>query len=685
MDQDLLIRNGFIEIGDTAVLETYEPSTEIATILSNLASYGYTLDRNALDALMANRIRDVKFDLGKWWKAVEKVLKSITGSDRNMGDHIVYKNFPKEALQMDQATQIFHQFLIYWGVPYDALREPEAPRPPLGDVKKLKVLALADSRTSDKIYANLVAMRNRWTDNQAVWAAKLVGNRNAIVMSEFGFKENGITLAAANFDRMEFDASSGTDVLRLCSALSQGDISLREKVKFRSFKRSERRRLLTALDSQKNLAEDFASRPEQWKRLLERLRPGDYKFENVKKAYDDLYNKRTKTFGAHIDPQKPTLAVLEKAVQRPGEFLRAFHRFYKHFGKDAVSWFIPVMDRLTTQQLVSLRGYLRTINSRQTLMYPPKANWSRVKVFPNNKAKIAPEDRKVLEFRISQILKDRLATAFPEGVALDMRVDQVKLQTNDQKLAEYGRGTEFDIPQNIKFIRSASYWERKGSYTTWYDNGWNFFGENWHPMGACAWNAQNFKQGAAIFSGDPVNTGDLRGRACQMADLYLDRLESHGVRYAVWNILCYSRVKFSEAAEVLATLQMGENAETGRTYEPSRAQMVFPLKSEAYTSYVAYIDVKRRKVVYMDAPLPADTTSATYNGGWLQALMPAYVEYLSSLPTVLEVLQDAPQGTMPVVYDDEHMVITEGRAFVFRPLKAENKFERVSVTDLVNI
>jgi hypothetical protein len=282
---------------------------------------------------------------------------------------------------------------------------------------------------------------------------------------------------------------------------------------------------------------------------------------------------------------------------------------------------------------------------------------------------------------------------FPEGIALDMRVDDVKLQGNDQKLAEYGRGTAFDIPQNITFIRSASYWACQRRGVVWFDNGWNFFDENWKEKGACAWNDQlhsswrrpkQTDDRGAIFSGDPVNTSDMEGRACQMIDLYPAQLLTQGIRFAVWSILCYSRVKFSESEEVLATLQMGEQAETGNLYEPSRAQMVFPIKSATMANYVAYVDLLKRKLVYMDVGFPGNTQSAGANSKRLEELMPAYIGYLSAQPSLFDLLQDAPLGKMPVLYDDDHVKIeSDSRAFVFQPHDKTNTYERVSVADLV--
>ena len=87
-------------------------------------------------------------------------------------------------------------------------------------------------------------------------------------------------------------------------------------------------------------------------------------------------------------------------------------------------------------------------------------------------------------------MKVRLETFYPEGFNLCGNMDKLKLQTNDQKLANYGRGTVFDIPENIRFIRTSSYWDiNVGSFL---DNTWNFFDENWEGLGACCWDHESF-------------------------------------------------------------------------------------------------------------------------------------------------------------------------------------------------
>ena len=169
-----------------------------------------------------------------------------------------------------------------------------------------------------------------------------------------------------------------------------------------------------------------------------------------------------------------------------------------------------------------------------------------------------------------------------------------------------------------------------------------------------------------------------------MIDLYLDKLETSGVRYAVWNILAYSHICFDHAKEVLATLQWGEKAEEGSLYEPSRAQMAFPVTGQGLTKYIAYIDIKERKLIYIDANLSGTTQSANYNTSKLAERMPAFVEYLNSLPSVYDLFAHANEGLVPIMYSDENEQITSGlEAYVFQCHNPDNNFTQLSLSEFL--
>ena len=78
------------------------------------------------------------------------------------------------------------------------------------------------------------------------------------------------------FDWVAQNLATATDVLRLAVAMSDGDVSLAEPTKFRSFCRSERRMLLRLTGHSGDPTADMLRWKERWKRLGEKLHPGDY-------------------------------------------------------------------------------------------------------------------------------------------------------------------------------------------------------------------------------------------------------------------------------------------------------------------------------------------------------------------------------------------------------------------------
>jgi hypothetical protein len=692
-DDILLVQNGYVavpELKPSNIGKTSEMRLQsLGTIFSNMASYGFIPSLKATQEIM------LLSDAGiyEFWNNLEPALKHVTGADRNMGDFVVYKNFPKEILEMSQAQYWTNQILMYWGLPNELFTQPPKAREELKERLKLKVLNLATEDTAFKVFEKLCKVRVKWTDNQEAQISYLLDTYSQLTldMDEFAFKENGVNVIAQSLElilagRRKVVVSNATDVLRLSAALSDGDISLRTPTKLRNLSRPERRLLVGLIEGSKNLADDFATRPEQWKRLLSRLHPSDFKATRTVDAYDKLYRKEAKTLAARVEPAlaQRDAAALGLLKQQPGRFMRQLHQAYDLFGEAAFDAFQEVTDKLAVEQLVKLDAYLKTIDTRRNLLITPKGSWTKAKLVENGKRKIDRKHLTRLRTHISSGIYQRLDALYPDGFDLGTSLDNVKLQGSSQKLAAYGRGTSFDIPENAKFLRTASFWSKKAHHDVWFDVGWNMFDHAWKPVGTICWDStEPFPQKGAVFSGDPTNSKDLKGRATQMIDLYPERLLADGVRYAVWNVLCYSRIPFSQAEEVLATLQWGEEPQKGKLYEPGRAQMVFPLTGNEMSKFVAYIDLVERKLVYMDVSLRADVRSAKNSASTVSEFMPSFVEHLESLPSVADIFIHGKSGSIPVLANDEGRSI-EGTAYVHDRRNAENNFEPMNLETILN-
>lgn len=668
---------------------------QLVTILGNITYYGFALSESAYAQLMR---MDVSF-LEEWWASLEQAFKVITGDDKKMADFVVYKNFPKEVLNMTEADYWSRQILMYWGFPNKYFTEKVEERETAIEKLPVKVLQVANENSLANIFDSLLCSSVCWTNRQWETIEELINVIGPVDISSISFKENMVRLVSLlNKRGHKVMVKTATDVLRLAVGLSGGDISLRTNSWLRNFSRPERRFLLGLLNGCKNIDEDIARRRGQFKRLFFQLHPGDYKdqFKNVVVAYDKLYRgEKISTFNSEIErllaEHNPDALNLLKT--RPGEFARRLKVAVDKYGSRAVEAFGEVLDKLTVYQLLKIGKHVMTVNDRTYRVFPPKGNWTKLQIELmgfNNEWDV----ELVMQFKemINQEVQRRVSKNVPairnvkSSVTWATDLEKVKLQSNDSDLTPYGRGTVFDIPRNVTFLRSASYWNTGGghSWNIWYDNGWNFFNEDWKPLGACCWDHEMFFD-AAIFSGDPTNSKDLNGRACQMIDLYLNKLTKHGVRYAVWNILCFSHESFDNSEEVYAALQWGERPQKNELFEPSRSVFSFPVRGPNMTKYIAYIDVQNRKLVYMDANLYGNVNSALRNHEVLEEKMPAFVEYLDSLPSVFDLFRDIPMSDegMPVLYEDSKEVIEGGKAFVFLPRNKNNKFDQFDINCLL--
>ncbi len=701
MKNTILIKNSLIEV---PVGTAKTASTLLGTVISNLSYYGFIPSKETYGVL--STLGDSK--LKTWWSGIESTLKEVSGDSKNMDKYVVYKNFPAEVLEKTKAEYWISQILMYWGLPNELFTETEVKRDLMFEKTTLKVLQLANADSLKKIYSSLTGLPNRLTKEQLSHVLYIFQTENIkFDASQIPFKENMINVIVAFIDaEIKIKISSAMDVLRLAVGLSGGDVSFKEQSKFKNFSRKQRRFLLSLLDECSNLAEDVARDKEKWKILLHNLHPNDYRnsFKNVCKVYDLLYNDKVTTFNGKIETllKEKDIKVLDLLQSRPGEFVRRLHNTLNIFDTKAAISFIQCAEKLNTIQLLKIQKYLQTINNRKFLTIAPKGNWTKMKVLENKKS-ISDINYNKINKKINSILGKRINNQFKKGVSLDSNTNRVKLQTNDSEMSPYGRGTVFPIPDNVDFIRSTSYWQCQAGYNTWFDNGWNFFNADWKSLGACCWTIPHFtgkrdsdsywysdrntnnKNAGAVFSGDPTNSKTADGKACQMIDLYIDKLIHFGVRYAVWNILCFSRIKFNQAEEVYAALQWGEDAQKGKLFEPSRCQLNFPIKGDTFTKYIAMIDLVERKLIYIDANLKSSVSNAASNGPTLEEQMPAFMEYLEALPSVHDLFKNAKKsenGTV-VSYDDKNLELKGKKAYIFRNINANNKFEQLNIAEVL--
>ena len=85
----------------------------------------------------------------------------------------------------------------------------------------------------------------------------------------------------------------------------------------------------------------------------------------------------------------------------------------------------------------------------------------------------------------------------------------------------------------------------------------------------------------------------------------------------------------------------------------------------------------------MDANLYGHVHSAESNGVLLSERMPAFVEYLNTLPSVFDLFESVRVGETPILNDDTDVTITTESAYVFTSRNIENSYEKIEINSLI--
>jgi hypothetical protein len=190
------------------------------------------------------------------------------------------------------------------------------------------------------------------------------------------FKETRTLLSAFHWLRGELASvadycSTPTDLLRLFAALTGGDVSLGNKIKFPHLSRAQRRFVLERLEHAPALEEDLNRYRGLWLALGRGLHPGaeGLRFPRVAAAFAALRKGRLETYSSRLEAAvaaRDVEAALDLLSQRPGVFGRKLHEVLEKFAGSAdhvLERFAGVATQLPVKNLLMLESYFETIET----------------------------------------------------------------------------------------------------------------------------------------------------------------------------------------------------------------------------------------------------------------------------------------------------------------------------------
>lgn len=621
----------------------------VATMNKNIEVFGYTMSEALFDKLvhMKAKNREVVYDV------LVNGLKELTGADKVYNP--MYPNFPESVMEKDDFELYFNAIVHYWSfgtlLPYEEKKE----RAPLFNTAKVKVLDVGSFEDLNDIFNNLCASKTSLSKSDVEDIIFILNSAKVTLPDEIPFKENAACVCRLLVDTgVDTDGSlckkyvkTATDVLRLITAMSDGDVSLAENTKFRNLKRSERRIIMNLLAGCGNAAEDMSRYAGRWIRVGEKLHPGEFakneRYTKAVQAFSVIRNDgKIQSFAGKVDAaiaSGDVTTVVSLLKKRPGEFARRIDFLLRTFNKDAdrkavIMGFASVAKDVSSTVLLQVREHFinKLDGSDDMRVFFPKGNLARSYYVKNDKTESIPEDAMkmviaVCENALINIYGNRefLGKVYIDEGLKDYTVP-FSLRSAGKTMTAVSRGSRIAIDDSAKIIRPFIWWTNTKDDIIDVDLSVAVFADNWDCLEHVSYSNLKSEKFGMYHSGDITNGGPVDGEgAAEFIDLDIDKALGAGARYAVFNVYNFSNEFFSKMEHAAFGFMTRENMESGEIFEPSTVKQRMDLASATTTCIPVIFDLKERVFIWCDMALTADHVRAGYGGINVESNLPSVV------------------------------------------------------------
>jgi hypothetical protein len=601
--------------------------TNVITILKNIEPLGYSFSRKLFNRLLTFK----KSQLSTFYKELYLILQEMKG---DYGAEVMYPNFPQQVADASEVELYLNAYVHYLSFQLQdagVIEETWLPkykkekRSKLTESIKLDVIDLGSEEDFFNIFVSLISSKSSISisDKEIVkWFVSTYKESLIQYLPEEISNKEQLALLCGLF--LEYTTKSRylvkyiktpTDVLRIITAFSDGDISLAENTKFKKLKRSERKFFLALLEyCNTDLAEEMVKYRHQWIRIGEIIHPGEYnrEFPRSNKAFNLLRNSKIETYNGKVEQSIKTIyskidELLKLLHQRPGIFARRLdHLFRISNKKDQLkisNSFFEVIDKISTPVLLQVYSHFKirseNINSRTVF---PKGQLAKIRVIEQKLPKI--DEKFCIQF--SQLIWNELYNRFSKLETLGKVYIDSKLKnyivpfsqrSASKALKTITRGSKIDLDGDYDTIRFFVYW-KNGDSRTDIDLSSTLLDENFIYKDTISY--YNLKSYAGCHSGDIT---DAPNGASEFIDISMRSVIDSGARYIAMTLNSFTNQPYCDLPDCFAGWMGRQKPNSGEIYEPKTVKNKIDLTANAKIAIPLLIDCLERKVIWMDLSL----------------------------------------------------------------------------------
>ena len=567
--------NGLIIQGKETKL-TEKNKTVVLTVNAELMRLGFVLSEELFEQLC----RLEKAYLVMLANKLIQEIKELVGD--NVRHQPMYPNFPRQVMAASNLSLYLNAITHYWTFGEWKPSHQKLPRKFEVEFQKFHVLKVVSEDEMKQVFTKLLKSADSLSEedkNIIAWFMENYKLDDLEFPESIIFAETRAVVAGETFKK-ELDISNyietTTDILRVATYLSGGDVSLSENTKFKSLPRKQRR-VLVALLERVIKEEDIVRHKNKWVRLFHNLHVGELSQDIDKIAGKARNNEKFKTFNSVLEALllKGNIEnVVRHLRTRPGEFARRLDKALRQTDSELdqlwiVEQFMSVVGEVPTRILLQLLGHMnrrhKTIEKRVVF---PKGNAQKAVVIRDILDEIPATVLSEIVNGLNQALVKRFEKKSPLGkVWVDTELIDCPLPNQQRSTSEglfsVARGTCLPIGEDST-LRFFIYWVGQDIdlSATFHDDRFNMI----EQVSYTNLRSAGYK---AYHSGDITSapTG-----ASEFIDLDILSALKYGARYVVMNVIVYDGATFAEHSTCFAGWMTRNKPNSNEIYDPRTVQ-----------------------------------------------------------------------------------------------------------------
>ena len=584
------------------------PADLEAQLQAEAMALGFVFDEDAVRALIgAPKARAEVF----------AVLQRLVGADKRWEP--MYPNFPAQVFEASEAELYLNAIRHYWSWGQwrpDYAKQARLPQFESGmtfkPVGRIEPEALLD------VFAKLLAANGALAEvDRAVLGSLFHHFDEATLLphvpASVPFKETLCLMVAHALERGMPTLAAGvvqttTDVLRVASGLSGGDVSLAENTRFR-LSRAQRRWLVATLEPVVSEV-DLARHHKTWKRLFHHLHVGTFAHAPRTRALaDTLRNGKLQRANTALEAAlaaQDAAQALALVARRPGELARRLDHLLRTSDPAqqaaVLEAFAQQVGRVDTRVLVQALGHFETRVGLGARTVFTKAAAARPALLSAPPAPLAAEVVQRVQHLLRETLLSRFAKLPPLGpVWIDPALARcpvpLQMRAASEGLEVLQRGTHVPLgPQRT--LRFFIHWVGVDL-----DLSAAFLTADLRYHSEIAYYALK-ADGAdapyrAAHSGDITEAPPPDG-ACEFIDIDLESIQDPDVRYVVMDVRVFAGPPFPFQSANAGWMMRDGLGQRNEVFDARTVKQRIALSAHSRSCMVALFDVRDRQVIWLD-------------------------------------------------------------------------------------